>query len=73
MDLDQLAPVVDTHQLQAQADLHLLPRRAQGGGHRVEGILAGYVVIGVHLGAAPVGDFVGLAVPGRAAPGVPRP
>ena len=28
--LDQLAPVVDADQLAAQADLHLLPRRAQG-------------------------------------------
>ena len=65
MDLDQLAPVVDTHQLQAQADLHLLPGRAQGGGHRVEGVLAGHVVVGVNLGAAPVGDLVGLAVPGE--------
>ena len=31
VDLKELAPVVDTHQLQAQADLHLLPGRAQGG------------------------------------------
>ena len=64
MDLNELAPVVDAHQLQAQADLHLLPGRAQGGGHRVESVLAGHVVIGVDLGGAPVGDLVGLAVPG---------
>ena len=30
VDLHQSAPVVDAHQLHAQADLHLLPRRAQG-------------------------------------------
>ena len=64
VDLNELAPVVDAHQLQAQADLHLLPGRAQGGGHRVESVLAGHVVIGVDLGGAPVGDLVGLAVPG---------
>ena len=65
VDLDQLASVVDADQLQAQADLHLLPRRAQGGGHRVEGVLAGHVVVGVNFCGAPVGDFVGLAVPGE--------
>ena len=65
MDLDQLAPVEDAHQLQAQADLHLLPGRAQGGGHGVEGIMAGHVVVLVDLGGAPVGDLVGHSVPGQ--------
>ena len=64
VDLDQASPVVDAHQLEAQLDLHLLPWRAQGRRHRVEGILAGYVMIGMHLGVAPVDDFAGLAVPG---------
>ena len=64
MDLDQLAPVVDAHQLHPQADFHLLPGRAQGGRHRVEGVLAGYVMIGVDFGRAPMGDLVWLAVPG---------
>ena len=64
VDLDQASPVVDAHQLEAQPDFHLLPWRAQGRRHRVEGILAGHVVLGMHLGVAPVGDFVGLAVPG---------
>ena len=63
VDLDQASPVVDAHQLEAQLDLYLLPWRAQGRRHRVEGILAGHVVIGMHLGVAPVGDFAGLAVP----------
>ena len=35
--LDQLAPVVDSQQLAAQPDLHLLTRRAQGRRHRVQG------------------------------------
>ena len=64
VDLDQAAPVVDAYQLEAQADLHLLPGRAQGGRHRVEGVLAGHVVVGVNFRAAPVGDLVGLAAPG---------
>ena len=64
VDLDQASPLVDAHQLEAQPDLHLLSRRAQGRRHRVEGVLAGHVVVGMHLGVAPVGDFVGLAVPG---------
>ena len=63
MDLDQLAPVEDAHQFHTQADLHLLSRRAQGGRHRVEGVLAGHGVVGMHLGGTPVGDLVGLAVP----------
>src|SRR5918996_1220789 len=33
VDLDQLAPVVDAHQLVVQPDLHPAPRRTQGGGH----------------------------------------
>ena len=61
--LDQLAPVVDAHQLRAQADFHLLARRAQGGRNRIESVLVGHVMIGVPLGGAPVGDLVGLAVP----------
>ena len=65
MDLDQASPVVDAHQLETQADLHLLSWRAQGGRHRVEGVLAGHVVVGVNFRGAPVGDLVGLAVPGR--------
>ena len=56
VDLDQASPVVDAHQFGAQLDLHLLPWRAQGRRHRVEGILAGHVVIGMHLGVAPVGE-----------------
>ena len=64
VDLDQASPVVDAHQLEAQPDLHLLSRRAQGRRYRVEGVLAGHVVIGMHFGVAPVGDLVGLAVPG---------
>ena len=65
VDLDQGSPVVDAHQLEAQADLHLLSGRAPGGRHRVEGVLAGHVVVGVNFRGAPVGDLVGLAVPGR--------
>ena len=64
LDLDQAAPVVDAHQLETQADLHLLSGRAPGGRHRVKSVLAGHVVIGMDLGAAPVGDRVGFAVPG---------
>ena len=64
VDLDQAAPVVDAHQLETQADLHLLSWRAPGGRHRVEGVLAGHVVIGVNFRGAPVGDLVGFAVPG---------
>ena len=64
VDLDQLALVEDAHQLYTQADFHLLPGRAQGGRNGVESVLAGHVVIGVDLGAAPVGDLIGLAVPG---------
>ena len=64
VDLDQAAPVVDAHQLETQADLHLLSWRAPSGGHGVKGVLAGHVVIGMDLGAAPVGDLVGFAVPG---------
>ena len=37
MDLQKPATVEDAHQLAAQADLHLLPRRAQGRRHRVDG------------------------------------
>ena len=37
MELDQPAAVEDAHQFAAQADLHLLPRRAQGRRHRVDG------------------------------------
>ena len=61
--LDQPAPVIDAHQLAAQPDLHLLTRRAQGRRHRVQGVLAGHVMIGMHLDGAPVGDLVGLAIP----------
>ena len=64
VDLDQLAPVVDSYQLEAQTDLNLLPGRAQGGRHGVKGVLAGHVVVGVNFRVAPVGDLVGLVVPG---------
>ena len=64
MELEQPSPVVDAHQLAAQPGLHPLPRRTEGRRHRVEGVLAGHVVIGMDLGGAPVGDLVGLAVPG---------
>ena len=64
MELEQPSPVVDAHQLAAQPDLHPLPRRTEGRRHRVQGVLAGHVVIGMDLGGAPVGDLTGLAVPG---------
>ena len=63
VELEQPSPVVDAHQLAAQPDLHPLSGRAQRGGHRVEGVLAGHVVVGMDLGGAPSGDLVGLAVP----------
>ena len=63
MDLDQTSLVVDTYQFDAQADLHLLPRRTQDRRHRVKSVLIGYVVVWMHLGRAPVSDLVGLAVP----------
>ena len=63
MELEQPSPVVDGRQLAAQPGLHPLPRRTEGRRHRVEGVLAGHVVIGMDLGGAPVGDLVGLAVP----------
>ena len=47
VELEQPSPVVDAHQLAAQPDLHLLPRRTEGRRHRIEGVLAGHVVIGV--------------------------
>ena len=65
VDLDQPAPVVDAHQLAVQPDLHLLPRRAGGGRHRVEGQLALDVMVRMHFDGAPVGDLVGHAVPGE--------
>ena len=64
MELEKPAAVEDAHQLAAQADLHLLPRWAQARRHRVEGVLASHVVIGMNLGGAPIGDLVGLAIPG---------
>ena len=63
--LDQLTPVVDSHQLAVHPDLHPLARGAQGGGHRVQGLLALDMMVLVHLGIAPVGDLVELAVPGE--------
>ena len=63
MHLDQTSLVVDTYQFGAQANLHQLPRRAQGRRHRVKSVLAGYVVVWMHLGRAPVSDLVGIAVP----------
>ena len=56
MELGQPSPVVDGRQLAAQPDLHPLPRRTEGRRHRVEGVLAGHVVVGMDLGGAPVGD-----------------
>ena len=56
MELEQPSPVVDAHQLAAQPGLHPLPRRTEGRRHRVEGVLAGHVVIGMDLGGTPVGD-----------------
>ena len=63
--LDQLAPVIDAHQLAVHLDLHLPARRAQAGRHRVQSLAALDVVVLVHLGLAPVGDLVGLAIPGN--------
>ena len=63
MGLQKPAAVEDSHQLAAPADLHLLPRWAQGRRHRVEGVLARHVVIGMNFGGAPIGDLVGLAIP----------
>ena len=63
MDLDQATPVADAHQLETQADLHLLPGRARGGRYQAEGLLADHAVVGMNFRGAPVGDFVGLAVP----------
>ena len=57
--------MVDGRQLAGQPDLHPLPRRTEGRRHRVEGVLAGHVVIGMHLDGPPVGDLVGLFVPGQ--------
>ena len=65
VDLDQASLVIDVHQLAVGADLHLLPRRAEVRGHRVEGLLALDVVVGMHLEGAPVGDLVGFPVPGE--------
>ena len=63
VDLDELAPVIDAHQLAAHSHLHLLARRAEAGRHRVERLAALDVMVGVDLGAASVADVVGLAVP----------
>ena len=65
MGLQKPAAVEDAHQLAAQADLHLLPRWAQGRRHRVEGVLARHVVVRMNFGCAPIGDLVGLAIPGQ--------
>ena len=65
MGLDQLASVVDMHQLAAQPDFHLLTRRADVRRHRVQGLQALDVMVGMDFGIAPVGDFVGLTVPGQ--------
>ncbi len=54
---------MNAYQLAAQPDLHLLPRRAEHRRHRVEGVLAGHLMVGMDLGGAPVGDLVGWAVP----------
>ena len=64
VDLEQRAAVVDAHQLRAELHLHLLPRRAELRRHRVERVLAGDVVVGMDLRRPPVGDLVGLPVPG---------
>ena len=50
MELEQPSPVVDARQLAAQPDFHLLPGSTEICGHRVEGVLAGHVVIGMDLG-----------------------
>ena len=55
--------VIDADQLAAESDLHLLARRACSRGHRVEGILAGDVMVGMDLGRPPVGHLVGLCGP----------
>ena len=54
---------MDVHQLAVHPDLHTLTGRTQSGRYRVERLQALYVVIGMHLGVAPVCDLVGLAVP----------
>ena len=67
VDLDQLAPVVDAHQLAVQPDLHLLTRWTGRCWHRVQRVLTGHMMVGMHLGRAPVDDLVGLAIPGSRA------
>ena len=54
--------MVDVHQLAVDPDLHPLDGRTQCGRHRVQGLQALDVMIGMHLGIAPVRDLVGLAV-----------
>ena len=63
--LDQLAPMVDVHQLTAQPDLHLPARRTPVPRHRVQGLLTLDVMVRMHRGITPVGDVVGLTVPGQ--------
>ena len=64
MGLDELAPVVDAHQLAVHPDLDLLARTAEVVGHRVECIQALDVMVLMDGVGAPVGDLVGDAVPG---------
>ena len=50
--------------MRAELHLDLLPRRAELRRHRVQRVLAGDVVVGMDLRRPPVGDLVGLPVPG---------
>ena len=65
MDPDDDALVVDVRQLGVASNIHLGPRFAAGGRHRVEGVAVGDVVVGMNRGRAPVGHGVGLAVVGQ--------
>ena len=65
MGLDQLAAVVDAHQLAVHPDLHLLTRPAEVGRHRVEGIQALDVMVPMDHVGAPLGDVIGRGVPGK--------
>ena len=63
MHLDQLAPLVDAHQLAVQPHLHLPTRRAELRRRRVDRLLTLDVIILMYRGLAPVGDVVGLTIP----------
>lgn len=65
MELDQLSPVEDPHKFAVQADLHHLARGAQGRRHRIEGVLADHMVVGMDFGHSPVGDLLAYPIPGR--------